>query len=108
MVKDAVVDLITSAADAQRIVREIAVDTDNIFLTKHACERMEERGFDLKDLFDVLRRGFVDDMPEFNGEKNEWKCKVVKQLNYGRDAGVITAILRVGKLVILTMEWEDL
>jgi hypothetical protein len=41
-------------------------------------------------------------------ERNEWKCKVVKQLKGNREAGAVTIILHNGKLFVKTVEWEDL
>ncbi|MSP81891.1 MAG: DUF4258 domain-containing protein [Alphaproteobacteria bacterium] len=72
----------------------------------HALERMAER-----DIFDVvvlriLRTGSIRGDPE-QTHHDEWKCKMVLKLRGGRDAGVVTIILHVGKLFVKTVEWED-
>jgi hypothetical protein len=95
------------AAAAERKIHELSINSNNVILTKHAIERMEERDFSMDDLFDVLRSGYVDEAPEFDNDKKNWVCKIVKRINSVRDAGVVTAIVdRNQNLLIITMEWE--
>jgi hypothetical protein len=96
-----------TASHAETRIRQAAQDTSNVILSEHALDRMEERGFDDQQVFEILRNGHVLENPTFT-EFEEWKCKIVKKLRGGRDAGVITIILRSGKLFIKTVEWEDL
>lgn len=96
-----------SSQDAQEIIRLKSQDTSNIIFTFHAQERMEERGFSSKDVITVLRDGYVDEEPTFNREKNSFECKVTKRIS-SRFAGVVTGIINSGKLIIITVEWEDL
>jgi hypothetical protein len=95
------------ARSAEGQIRALAMNTANVKVTFHAAEQMENRGFSDNDLFNVLRTGFVEGTPMLS-DKNEWKIKVVKRLRGRRDAGVVTVISKGGKLIVLTMEWEDL
>lgn len=92
---------------AQKRIREIAQTTANVIFGNHARERMKERGFDDIDVLRVLREGYVDDPPEV-AEPGEWKCKITLEMKGGRTAGVLAIILRMGKLFVMTVEWEDL
>jgi hypothetical protein len=62
----------------------------------------------LSHLLLVLRSGFVDEEPRFDKEHNCYVIKVEKQLDYGRTAGVITVIISDERLLVKTMEWEDI
>jgi hypothetical protein len=99
--------VVLSIADAQERIRDIAWDSDRVIFTNHAEERMEERGISRPEVLEALRGGYVDESPkeEFAGE---WKCKVTSKLR-GRTAGVVTIVVDArSKLVIVTVEWEDL
>lgn len=67
---------------------------------------MEERGITDAQVYEVLRKGHVTEPPALT-ELGEWKCKIVMELRGGREAGVLTIILKNGKLFIKTVEWED-
>lgn len=91
---------------AERRIRETAANSDNVILSDHALERMEQRGFVDIQVFDVLRSGVVIEAPT-QTEYREWKCKIVKKLRGAREAGVVTIILHNGRLLVKTVEWED-
>jgi uncharacterized protein (DUF2141 family) len=105
MTEKKVARLKLSAARAQERVREAAVNSANVQLTLHALERMEQRGFVTRDVYDVLRTGFVDEDP-IEVRAGEWKCKVTQKVG-GRTAGAVTLILQNGRLRVVTVEWED-
>ena len=100
-----VVKLKLNAARAQAQVRELAQDTGTIILTDHARERMEQRGFVMRDLLRILRTGYVDDAP-IGLREGDWQCKMTQQVG-GREAGAVTIIVQAQQLVIRTVEWED-
>lgn len=92
--------------EAERRIREAASKTENVIFSDHATERMEERGITDAQIYEVLRSGQVADPPELT-KFGEWKCKMIKQLRGGREIGVVTIILKNGKLFLKTVEWED-
>jgi hypothetical protein len=92
--------------EAERRIKLAAVKTENVLFGDHASERMEERGITDAQIYEVLRRGHVVDPPE-KTQFGEWKCKMTKQLRGGRETGVVTIILKNGKLFLKTVEWED-
>lgn len=96
-----------TATVAQKRIREIAQVTENVILGTHARERMAEREIFDVDVFRVLRQGYVDDPPELT-EHREWKCKISLKIRGGRTAGVVTIFLHNGKLLVKTVEWENL
>ena len=91
---------------AEAIVRALALEPSRVAVTMHAEERMLEREFSNRDLFKVLTTGNVLAPPVLT-EKGEWKCKVICRLRGNRDAGAVTVIARNDRLIVLTMEWED-
>ena len=46
--------------DAENKIHELAIDKSKIILTNHAIERMEERGFVMKDLTEILQFGYIE------------------------------------------------
>lgn len=104
--KQKVVKMQMTPAKAQSRVRELAVDSCNVILSDHALERMEERDIPDVDVYRVLRGGFVDDLPKLT-EFDEWQCKMVLKIRGAREAGVVTIILHRNRLLVKTVEWED-
>jgi len=104
--KPKVVTFRYTAEAAERRIRESAMDSANVSVTTHALERMEERGLSTRDLYTILRTGYVDDIPKQDHD-NQWTCKITLKMPGGRTAGVVTVILVDGKLLIVTVEWED-
>ena len=82
-------------------------ESANIVWTHHARERMEERGITAHDAIRVLREGSIKGNPKKGKQKGEWVCKIAKHIVGVRDAGVITAVVAGKKLIIITVEWED-
>lgn len=101
------VDYSMDPFQAESLIHKLAEESTNIKFTRHAMERMEERGITDRQVERVLRRGCVVGMPE-QVKKNEWKCKLVREGNANRDIGVVTVIKSGEKLIIVTVEWEDL
>jgi hypothetical protein len=95
-----------TANEAARRIHQTAERTEYVIFGQHALERMEERGITDAQVYEVLRTGHVTEPPALT-ELGEWKCKIVKQLRGDREAGVVTIILKSGKLFIKTVEWED-
>jgi hypothetical protein len=106
-VADNVVPLKLDTRRAEALIRALAMNSINVEVTDHAEQRMEERGLTDHDLFDILTVGSVLDPPA-RTPRGEWKCKIVKRLRGGRDAGAITVIAKGTRLIVLTVEWEDL
>lgn len=91
---------------AERLIRQTAVESDNVILGDHARARMLEREITDIDVFRVLRIGGIVGAPE-PAERGEWKCKIVQRVRGGRELGVVAIILRDKRLFIKTVEWED-
>jgi hypothetical protein len=69
---------------------------------------MEERGFEIDDVYEVLARGDIPGTIEPGKELGEWKCLVVGRLEWtSREAGVATVVIRRERLVVITVEWMD-
>jgi len=95
-----------TAGEATRRIHQTAESTEYVIFGEHALERMEERGITDAQVYEVLRQGRVTEPPALT-KLGEWKCKIEKQLRGGREVGVITILLKTGKLFIKTVEWED-
>ena len=94
--------------DAERRVHAIAVDTRNIRWSRHALDRMEQRGIDDTDALKALQRGHCLEAPVPGKQQGEWKVKMVQEVRGSRDIGVVTIIMVEDRLRVLTVEWEDL
>lgn len=88
-------------------IRAISKDTEKVFLTDHAVNRMFERGISDAEIFRALRFGEIRGglWEEDDGEK---ACKVVMTRRGDRTIGVITILIDADdELVVKTVEWED-
>jgi hypothetical protein len=95
-------------ADIHAAIRSLAEEDRRVYLSFHAKERMEQRSITRVDVVRVLRRGHIDG-PVVPGEyPGEWKCKVVANVRGSRDIGVVTLVIGGDKLLVKTVEWEDL
>ena len=95
-----------NAADAERVVRERAEDSGNVFFGEHAWDRVEQRSITRADALTILRRGFVEGEPT-KTERGEWKVMMTRRLNRSRSAGVVTIILDRDGLFVKTVMWMD-
>lgn len=75
--------------------------------THHALERMDERGITTTTTLDVLRNGRAKGEVREGKKDGDWIVKIVRNVLGGRDVGVVTAVVRKGQLVVITVEWED-
>jgi hypothetical protein len=94
-------------AEAQKCIRDWARRAASIILTRHACDRMVERGITELDMKRVLRRGALAGNA-VQTDHGEWKCKMTLRIRGEREIGVAVLILRnSGTLLVKTVEWED-
>ena len=92
---------------AEQRIHERAKTSANIFLTRHAKDRMAERDIVRQDVDRALQGGCLAGEPEPANE-GEWKCKIVLPIKgRSRDLGVVVILRSDGRLVVKTVEWED-
>ncbi len=86
------------------------VSHGELVLTNHARDRMVERDIDMLNILDVLRLGDVSGEIEPGKGEDEWKCKVTgpSELDSGREIGVVLVVSKATRIIILTVEWEDI
>jgi Domain of unknown function (DUF4258) len=90
------------------LVHRLAKDTANIRWSKHALERMDERGITDHVAVNVLRLGDLKGKPEAGQSPGEWKVKLVREAKGRREVGVVVVTIKNAKLLVKTVEWEDL
>lgn len=93
--------------DLRDQVRALALVDSNVIFSRHAGDRMFERGISDRDVIRVLQKGFAKDDIEETAP-GEWKCTMVYGAYGDREIGVVTVLKTTQKLVIVTVEWEDL
>jgi len=97
--------------EAEQIIREWAKDTGRIIITDHAFERIDERlgePLDTEMVYRVLQLGRVLGDPVVN-ERGHWQATMAKRMPGGRDACVVTIIIRDDRtLIVRTVMWRDL
>jgi hypothetical protein len=89
------------------LIRRLAADTGKIFWTPHAHERMAERDITDRTAVDVLRTGSLRGLIEPGKHPGEWEVKMVKEVKGRREAGVVVLTIRDERLLVKTVEWED-
>lgn len=89
-------------------IRFLAQDSASVDISLHAEDRMVERDITASMMFRVLRTGQIAGAIEPGRRPGEWVVKVTGKILANRDVGVVTAVLRANRLVVITVEWEDL
>ncbi len=93
--------------EAERIIRERAEDSGNVYFGIHAFERVDERSITQPDAIRILRTGHVDGPLQRNLD-GEWEATIVKKMPGCREAGVVTIVYQEGgDLFVKTVEWMD-
>lgn len=98
--------------EAERTIREWAQDTSRVLISDHAFDRLDERfdeqQIDTPTVYRILQNGQVFGDPTKN-ERGHWQATMVLRMPGGRDAGVVTVILKEDKkLIVRTVMWKDL
>lgn len=91
-------------------IREIAKDSDNVAFSRHATERLLERGLTDMDVIRGYRIGDIVGAITPGDRQDEWVCEVVfpsPEENGGREIGVITIVVEECRLRIKTVMWKD-
>lgn len=91
----------------EKRIKELAADSRNVWFKDHADERADERDIYDDMVFDVLQTGFIKGGVEPGKYAGEWKCKMVKKMKGGRELGVVTIVVKNTRLLVKTVEWED-
>ena len=87
----------------QRLVWGRSVDTENVILTDHARQRMDERAITLEDVILVLRRGRCREAPKSSDNRQDYRGKMGATVA-GREV-VVVAAASIGQpqLVVVTV-----
>jgi hypothetical protein len=88
-----------SAAAMLKRIRELAEDTDNIALTRHAIERMAERQITRPMIVRVLRIGVIVEGPT-QDIRGDWQC-TMRRFGAGQELHV--SLVTRGKIVVITV-----
>ena len=86
----------------------LADESACVVLTTHALERMDERGILDVDVFRILRKGRLKGVIKPGNQSGDWVCTMADVIKGAREAGVVTAVVCNQRLVVITVEWEDL
>lgn len=89
-------------------IHRLAADTANIAWSTHALQRMTQRDIVDRVAIEVLRKGSVQGSIEAGANRGEWKVKMVREVRGRREVGVVVTNIRNKRLLVITVEWEDL
>jgi hypothetical protein len=90
------------------LIHKLALNTKNIKWSRHAEDRMYERGISDKFAVDVMRYGSPKGEIEPGRSRGEWKVKMVYRVKGQREVGVVVITVREACLYVKTVEWEDM
>jgi Domain of unknown function (DUF4258) len=88
-------------------IRRLAADTSKIAWSDHARKRMHEREITVMAVLDVVRTGYPSGEVEPGKHPGEWKLKLSKPIKGRREAGVVVLVIRERRVLVKTVEWED-
>lgn len=91
-----------SLGEAGRKINEIA-RCGFIIPTDHLTDRMEERGYNFKDLEKILSLGEVNKPPAYDEEYGQWKYKVEGKTTDGEKATVVVTIVSHNEILGITI-----
>lgn len=77
-------------ANMLRLIRDLAQDTQNVFLLPHAKQRMKQRRITLTQIYACLRAGSIYE-PAHTDIRGDWKC-TLQHLSAGDDIRVAAVI----------------
>lgn len=89
-------------------VRDLAT-RGKIFWSDHAFDRV-----DLRDINDLVAKRIIErgelknDHIEPGDNEGEWRLTMVDRVKPNRDAGVVVVVIKDKRLLVVTVEWEDL
>lgn len=75
-----------------RIIRRLARDSCNVFVTSHAKKRMKQRRITLMQVLSCLRKGVITE-PVHQDINGDWKCTMLYRWA-GDEVSVATALRR--------------
>lgn len=80
-----------SAPQIQRHIREVAKQTEHIFLSSHAKVQMKKRKVLLEEIFECLRQGVIRLTPEEDMKTGHLVCRMERYV-CGRNLEVCVAL----------------
>lgn len=83
-------------------IREIAKNSEKVFLVQHAKERMLERNVTIQQVYDVLRQGKVAEEPYLDAY-DRWRI-TLEYLSAGKRVRVAVSFIEQGLLVITVID----
>jgi hypothetical protein len=94
------------ADEAERLIKDRALDTSKIIIVGHPEDRAKEREILTVDIYRILREGMVLDAPtRIDGG---WEAVIRRRIRGTRDAGAATILLKEEDVVIVkTVMWID-
>lgn len=90
-----------TSVSAQRLIRELAADSDNVVLVNHAKKRRGQRRFTPKQIMDCLQRGTVSEGP-YQQPAGEWRCNVFRHAA-GEEMTVVVEFDLPQRLLVVTV-----
>jgi len=93
------------AKEATKTIRQI-VRSENLelYLTRHAKERLEERGLIIRDILYVLKYGEVDGVPQ-DASRGYFKYRMASQSPNSQRKIAVVVIPDTDALKIITVMW---
>ena len=87
--------------EAKSIIREIVVD-GTLILSRHAKERMSERGYTLQDVIHILLHGKIV-KKEYKEKTQNWSYRVQGYDLENDEGAIVVAILKRMSAIVITV-----
>ena len=89
-----------SAPEAQRMIREIAAESDNIIVVRHGQERAKQRSVTRRQIERCLQKGVIEEGPFLNQHGN-WQVTIHRHAG-AENLTCAVAIEWPRKLIVIT------
>jgi hypothetical protein len=91
-----------SKAAAQRVIKELGSNPDNIVALPHCIKRMLQRKISITQIRRVVQAGFIDGDPWFDHEHADWRV-TMRGFSAGHQITIGVAIEWQTRLLVVTV-----
>jgi ribulose bisphosphate carboxylase small subunit len=88
--------------DLKKVIRSVLSSDGVLYYSRHAEQRMMERGYNYRDISYILERGYLVSS-EYNARAANWKYTIRGEDLDGDGGTVVIAIIKQCEAVIITV-----
>ena len=92
-----------SPGEAAAILQRIAKHDEGIWRSKHFNEMLEERGYTIADVWQLLKRGVIEGHPVSDKQHGNHRVRVVGSCLDGRRTRLVVGLWKTGPCILISI-----